>query len=224
MMQPSMPQMQSQAPPMGQSPLSQGATITHVPSVQAQQPQQPPTQINGGMGVDASQRMARANEMQQRLSSGPGPPQQQQQQQHAMLSNLQAPSLLNWAKEQTSRSGASFSDREPGFNDPCGMNTLHNLPPPPRCAPASESFSGMPGNLGGADAAAGIQFALKVLTSDNRWETMTFTSGDDLQRISQTFLSRTGLKGAFQSGLVSKMQSMISQGQAQSSVDIVDLI
>eukprot|EP00927_Polykrikos_kofoidii_P003293 TRINITY_DN11310_c0_g2_i1.p1 TRINITY_DN11310_c0_g2~~TRINITY_DN11310_c0_g2_i1.p1 ORF type:complete len:1622 (+),score=331.74 TRINITY_DN11310_c0_g2_i1:190-5055(+) len=74
---------------------------------------------------------------------------------------------------------------------------------------------------GGAGAA---EFHLKVLTSDNRWETLTFRSSDRLDRVGQSFLNRHGLKGAFHAGLVAKMQSMIQSGQSTASVDIVDLI
>lgn len=120
-----------------------------------------------------------------------------------------------------------------------GLNTLHNLPPPPRSAPAAEGSSCDP-VLGGALSCdmpnlsrdrsglggmpGGLQFSLTVLTSDSRWELLNFSPGEDLDQKGAAFLQQKGLKAAFQAGLVSKMRTMIQLGQAQSSVDIVDLI
>jgi hypothetical protein len=104
-----------------------------------------------------------------------------------------------------------------------GAGTFTQQAPPPREAPHHAAQAASRGGGGGSRAGGG-QFVLKVLTSDNRWEQVAFSPGDRLEQVGSSFLSRTGLKGAFQAGLVSKMRTMISSGQAQSSVDIVDLI
>jgi len=187
----------------------------------------------GTTGLEISQRMARANELQRRLASSP-----QQAGPHASFSppiSLNTPSLLNWAKEAAEQ--GQFRDGDPiGL----GLDTLHNLPPPPRSAPAVDA---MPASRGGGRTAdsrdprcvggrgssgggggGGSRHALTVLTSENRWETLTFLSNGNLEQQARDFLAQKGLKAAFISGLLSKMKSMVSTGQAQSSVDIVDLI
>jgi len=108
-----------------------------------------------------------------------------------------------------------------------GLGTLHNLPPPPRSAPAAEASPPAGGGDGyGRGGGGGGQgpFSLTVLTSDSRWETLSFYAGDNLDHKGSVFLEQKGLKAAFHPGLVSKMRSMITMGQAQSSVDIVDLL
>jgi len=75
-----------------------------------------------------------------------------------------------------------------------------------------------------ASGAAGPQYSLTVLTSDSRWELLNFGPGENLEHKGAAFLRQKGLKAAFQAGIVSKMHEMIQMGQAQSSVDIVDLI
>merc|ERR1719221_467615 len=114
-----------------------------------------------------------------------------------------------------------FTDSDLGL----GLSNLPNLPPPPRSAPAAEAMpeAGALGISSGRNS-GGREVTLMVLTSDSRWETLTFFSGDNLEQLALAFLRDKGLKAAFQSGLVSKMRSMIASGQAQSSVDIVDLI
>lgn len=147
--------------------------------------------------------------------------------------NLHIPSLTGWAKEQTQRGNRYEESSFDQMDDPLGMglSTLHNLPPPPRSAPAAEAASGYGGGghggLGGGpggDPVPSRQFNLTVLTSDSKWETLNFSSHDDLDRHGSAFLREKGLKAAFQSGLVQKMRSMISSSQTNSSVDIVDLI
>jgi len=193
--------------------------------------------------LEVTQRMVRANELQQRLAGGkpqtPGAP--------AQLPpgvTLNTPNLLNWAKEHVSRGygGCPLLARHElpeeclqqhpcGDPDPLGLGlqTLHNLPPPPRSAPAaaeaatSSGGQGL-GSSGGSSGGGGGRFSLTVLTSDSRWETLSFSARDDLEQRGSSFLQAKGLKAAFRSGLVAKMQAMISMGQANSSVDIVDLI
>jgi len=186
-----------------------------------------------GHPLEVTSRMARATELQHRLSGQP-PPQTQTPQ--PLPFPIGTPSLLSWAKEHQQSGRFSASTPGPGFGragsysaqghdagDPMGLGlgTLHNLPPPPRSAPAAESGGGGPGP---ASAAKEPVHSLTVLTSDNRWETIAFSASDNLDSKGASFLRQKGLKAAFQSGLTSKMRTMIAQGQAQSSVDIVDLI
>jgi len=162
--------------------------------------------------------------------------------------NLNTPNLLNWAREQHAQHGQargvadSFEPQRScpsmgacgacggGDVDPLdfGLSTLHNLPPPPRSAPAAEASPPAGGGYGGGGGGGGGggqgPFSLTVLTSDSRWETLSFYSGDNLDQKGSTFLEQKGLKAAFHPGLVTKMRSMITMGQAQSSVDIVDLL
>jgi len=200
-----------------------------------------PAHQQGQHPLEMSQRLARATELQSRLSSGGGPGQPPQQTPQPLPFPIGTPSLLNWAKEhQQSRFngmtgngpsgpggfGSSGPSGHGDGGDPMGLglSTLHNLPPPPRSAPAAEA--GRSGPVGGGAAAREREpeHSLTVLTSDNRWETINFTASDNLELKGGSFLKQKGLKAAFQSGLTSKMRTMIATGQAQSSVDIVDLI
>jgi len=253
---PAMGQMASQR---AVSPLRQTAAVSSVAPLQApvsMSPLQPPhmpqapslsqggvtrTSLNAHQAsavLEMSQRMARATELQQRIgfSGGQQPAPQQQQRQAPLPINLNAPSLLNWAKEgyhgrQSMAMDNSMHEAmgfERQFSDAelsgLGLSTLHNLPPPPRSAPAAAEAVSLGLSGGGGRDSGGRQLTLTVLTSDSRWETFTFFAGDNLEQQGSAFLNEKGLKAAFQSGLVSKMRSMVSLGQAQSSVDIVDLI
>jgi uncharacterized membrane protein len=100
------------------------------------------------------------------------------------------------------------------------LQNLNNMPPPPRTAPASEGSSR--GN--GYAASHQARFALRVLLSDERWQSLTFTSADNLEAAAASFLRQEQLKAAFLSGLVERMRGMIASGQAQASIDIVDLV
>merc|ERR1719408_429344 len=98
--------------------------------------------------------------------------------------------------------------------DAMGMGTLHQLPPPPRSAPASQGLSGATGYLGGGGGGGAPQrHSLSVRTGDDRWETLGFSAADDMQSASSQFLMRRGLKSAFQAGLVQKMREMVAMGQ-----------
>jgi len=228
-----------------QAPASQ-LTVQAVPPPIAPQQQGYPGEHRPGLEV--TQRMQRANELQHRLS-GNKPQAAAPPAQLPPGVNLNTPSLLNWAKErvpwppteQASRGPParlapahemlSEDGMESPFGDPdplgMGMATLHNLPPPPRSAPAAAEAAAAYSGGSGYEAGAGggsMQFSLTVLTSDNRWETLAFSARDNLERQANAFLHSKGLKAAFRSGLVAKMQSMISTRQTSSSVDIVDLI
>jgi len=143
---------------------------------------------------------------------------------------MDMPNLLDWYKEQGNRARSLDEPRAPMMDDPqgpFGMQTLHNLPPPPRSAPAAEEAASCYGRIHGLDNAPEtncMSFTLTVLTSDSRWENLMFSARDNLEAAGSSFLQAKGLKTAFQAGLVSKMQSMITSGQTNSSVDIVDLI
>jgi len=100
-------------------------------------------------------------------------------------------------------------------------------PPPPRSAPAASFFddSNYDNSRGGGGGGARQQvFSLTVLTSDSRWETFSFSTTDDLDKKGSMFLAEKRLKAAFHSGLVAKMRNMVTMGETQSSVDIVDLL
>lgn len=192
--------------------------------------------------LEVSQRMARANELQHRLAVHQQPGQSQGQ-----IPGLQAPSLLNWVKsrgegqpheqsiQQRVPPPLAMPKEQQRFNDgetigALGLSTLHSLPPPPRSAPAAESamgggaYGGCGGCGGGCGGGGAASFHLRVLTSDSRWETLSFSAAGDLEGLASSFLQQKGLKAAFLPGLVAKMRSMSSTGQTQSSVDIVDLI
>lgn len=141
---------------------------------------------------------------------------------------MDMPNLLDWYKEQGNRARSLDEPRAPMIDDPqgpFGLQTLHNLPPPPRSAPAAEEAAfGRIHGLDSAHESNSMSFTLTVLTSDSRWERLMFSARDNLEAAGSSFLQAKGLKTAFQAGLVTKMQSMISSGQVNSSVDIVDLI
>lgn len=79
---------------------------------------------------------------------------------------------------------------------------------------------GGPGGMGGG----GAKLCLSVQIGDHRWETLYFSPGDNVQQKGSEFLQSKGLKAAFLSGLSTRMQQMVATGQAQMTVDIVDLI
>eukprot|EP00931_Biecheleriopsis_adriatica_P115993 TRINITY_DN9170_c0_g2_i1.p1 TRINITY_DN9170_c0_g2~~TRINITY_DN9170_c0_g2_i1.p1 ORF type:complete len:1624 (+),score=547.66 TRINITY_DN9170_c0_g2_i1:349-4872(+) len=158
-------------------------------------------------GLEVSQRMARANDLQRQLQGSPSMP---------AAPYIGAPSLLDWANKAAEQ---HFDGDAMGL----GLNTLHQLPPPPRSAPAAEAPPADSRSCR-SGSAPGQQHVLTVLTSDSRWETLNFSKSLSLEQQARSFLSSKGLKEAFCSGLVSKMKSMVASGQAQSSVDIVDLI
>ncbi|CAE7624232.1 unnamed protein product [Symbiodinium sp. CCMP2456] len=93
-----------------------------------------------------------------------------------------------------------------------GSSAELQLPPPPRSSPARDVSELRPADL-----------KLTVLTSDSRWETLMFHSGN-FEKQALEFLRQKKLKAAFVGGLAAKMKAMVAAGQAQSSVDIVDLI
>jgi len=93
-----------------------------------------------------------------------------------------------------------------------GSSLELQLPPPPRSSPARDS------ELRPAD------LKLTVLTSDSRLETLMFRSDGNFEKQALEFLMQKKLKAAFVGGLAAKMKAMVAAGQAQSSVDIVDLI
>merc|ERR1719387_2726010 len=88
--------------------------------------------------MEMSQRMARANELQQRLGGpspmGLGSP-------NLGSPNPNTPSLLAWASQGAGPQGPGAM---PAHEDPegLGLSTLHNLPPPPRSSPASQGLPG----------------------------------------------------------------------------------
>lgn len=166
-------------------------------------------QPQGASGLEVSQRVSRANELQRQLQASP-----------PAAPYIGAPSLLDWAK---AAEHGQFSDGADAMG--LGLNTLHQLPPPPRSAPAVEAVPDPRNHSSCRNGGSGHgqQHVLTVLTSDSRWETLNFSRGN-LEQQAKSFLTSKGLKEAFCSGLVAKMKSMVASGQAQSSVDIVDLI
>eukprot|EP00927_Polykrikos_kofoidii_P061968 TRINITY_DN5678_c0_g2_i1.p1 TRINITY_DN5678_c0_g2~~TRINITY_DN5678_c0_g2_i1.p1 ORF type:complete len:1517 (-),score=285.15 TRINITY_DN5678_c0_g2_i1:208-4758(-) len=113
----------------------------------------------------------------------------------------------------------------------CGCGTIGALPPPPRGAPASERTSlsaGVPPsssfNIGGGRADSKGRHILQVLVSEGRWEELCFCQRDDLDQVSSAFLRCHGLKSAFGPSLIDEMRTMMVAGQAEKSVDIIDLL
>lgn len=98
---------------------------------------------------------------------------------------------------------ASFPN---SFRSPAGSG--HVRPPPQACGYGSPRMS----------------HALRVRVSGDRWESISFVTGEDLHRVGGDFIRRCGLKGAFLSGLVAKMQGMVASRQELDNIDIVDLI
>eukprot|EP00930_Biecheleria_cincta_P079701 TRINITY_DN6760_c1_g2_i2.p1 TRINITY_DN6760_c1_g2~~TRINITY_DN6760_c1_g2_i2.p1 ORF type:complete len:1351 (-),score=257.66 TRINITY_DN6760_c1_g2_i2:26-4057(-) len=78
------------------------------------------------------------------------------------------------------------------------------------------------GSRGGGGGTA--QHVLQVRMADNRWESLNFGAGDDIERQGRHFIQKAGLKGAFMPGLVAKMRQMMAIGQDYACTDIVDLI
>jgi len=213
---------QSQVP--SRVPSQQGPPLAAV-----QPPQQGFNQVGlTGANLEISQRLARANDLQQRLVNNAPQPAFAAKMPPGIT--MEMPNLLDWYKEQGNRARSLDEPRAPTIDDPhgpFGLQTLHNLPPPPRSAPAAEEAAACFGRIHGVDNApdrSSLSFTLTVLTSDSRWENLIFSATENLEAVGTTFLQEKGLKTAFRAGLVSKMQSMITSGQTNSSVDIVDLI
>eukprot|EP00931_Biecheleriopsis_adriatica_P053956 TRINITY_DN31713_c0_g1_i2.p1 TRINITY_DN31713_c0_g1~~TRINITY_DN31713_c0_g1_i2.p1 ORF type:complete len:1464 (+),score=269.20 TRINITY_DN31713_c0_g1_i2:26-4417(+) len=76
----------------------------------------------------------------------------------------------------------------------------------------------------GYGGSSGTRHVLQVRMADSRWESLNFSSGDDIERQGRMFIQKNGLKAAFTPGLLSRMQQMISIGQDYACADIVDLI
>lgn len=89
--------------------------------------------------------------------------------------------------------------------------------------PFQPKFTSGPSFVSGGGQ-CGAQHVLQVRTSEDHWETIEFSAGDDMQRLGHDFILRHGLKEAFRPGLVAKMQQMVSIRQDYGLVDIVDLI
>lgn len=147
---------------------------------------------------------------------------------------IQAPSLLEWATHsgglppQSEMSGLLEWPMHRGGPPPwsetdLGMTTVHELPPPPRSAPAASRTPGSTSFLEGGGGSR-AQHRLNVRTGDHQYETVNFSDGDSLSQVASMFLTQRGLKLTFQAGLTEKMRSMVALGQASESVDIVDLI
>jgi hypothetical protein len=62
------------------------------------------------------------------------------------------------------------------------------------------------------------------MTSDNTWDSVTFVPDENLDELAWNWLSKRCQNPAFQSGLVSRMQQMVSMKLITASVDIIDLL
>lgn len=67
-------------------------------------------------------------------------------------------------------------------------------------------------------------YVLRVQMAEDRQDSFGFSAAQSLEQQAAMFLQQHALKPAFQSGLIEKMQRMVSSGQQSCSVDIVDLI
>eukprot|EP00397_Hematodinium_sp_SG-2012_P001843 GEMP01001848.1.p1 GENE.GEMP01001848.1~~GEMP01001848.1.p1 ORF type:complete len:1001 (-),score=212.80 GEMP01001848.1:1867-4869(-) len=72
------------------------------------------------------------------------------------------------------------------------------------------------------------RYQISIQVSDSQWETLQWSlpleAGKTLSQVCLSFLKERGLKDAFHSGLVYKMNQLPSSGQVSAMVDIVDLI
>merc|ERR1711920_333436 len=96
------------------------------------------------------------------------------------------PNMMNWQKDHQQVHG-SFREEDTmgGFG---GLGTLRELPPPPRSAPAADGFPPPPRTAPAADGMHGMgggsRHALKVLTSESKWEQLAFNASDRLESVS----------------------------------------
>jgi len=67
-------------------------------------------------------------------------------------------------------------------------------------------------------------YVLKVQMAEDRQDSFVFSAAQSLEKQAAIFLQKHTLKPAFQSGLIERMQHMVSAGQQRCSADIVDLI
>jgi len=155
---------------------------------------------------EMSQRLNRANELQQRLMS------ERQGMGYPMTAMPEAP---QFAAPQVPKFEFSCSP-PPG---PAGPDyQLDFMAPEPRgemWAPVGAYAGGNVGNH---------PYTLRVLTSNGRWEELYFSAADDMEEVGAIFLATHGLKDAFLAGLVDAMRGLVASGQAERSVDVIDLL
>lgn len=65
---------------------------------------------------------------------------------------------------------------------------------------------------------------LSIMTSDNNWVSLAFSTGDDLEQVATQWLQQRGLNPAFKPGLLAQMRQMANTKLITASVDIVDLL
>eukprot|EP00928_Gymnodinium_smaydae_P061747 TRINITY_DN45765_c0_g1_i1.p1 TRINITY_DN45765_c0_g1~~TRINITY_DN45765_c0_g1_i1.p1 ORF type:complete len:376 (-),score=11.46 TRINITY_DN45765_c0_g1_i1:40-1167(-) len=145
--------------------------------------------------IDVSQRLTKANELQQRLMAG--------------RSGYQKPS------------GSAFL---PSTINECD-DTISMLPPPPRAAAAHSAFdTGRAPHVRAETSSGAGRYVLHVLARDDLWIPLPFFANSDLHAIGDEFLRQNGLKTAFRAGLVATMRQMLETGDSDRRVDVVDLI
>ena len=59
---------------------------------------------------------------------------------------------------------------------------------------------------------------------DSGVQTISFSVSDNLDRVRKEFMSRHGLKAAFEDGLKRKMEQLLISGKDTDTTDIVDLL
>ena len=59
---------------------------------------------------------------------------------------------------------------------------------------------------------------------DSGVQTLSFTVSDNIDKVRKEFMSRHGLKPAFDKGLKRKMEQLLISGKETDAIDIVDLL
>merc|ERR1711974_144414 len=72
--------------------------------------------------------------------------------------------------------------------------------------------------------ASGQQFKLVVQLDDSLWDTLKWRESDNFLKAAQEFLQRNKKNLVFSTGLVSKMEEMVSSGAIQGDADIAMLL
>jgi len=65
---------------------------------------------------------------------------------------------------------------------------------------------------------------LSIMSSDNNWDSIGFSSGENVEQRARLWIQKQGLNPAFQKGLVRQMRQMVNMKLITASVDIVDLL
>lgn len=126
--------------------------------------------------------------------------------------------------DDPSSQGLPGMDVTAALGAPTASRMSRSPPALPEELPGFEAPNFMGGGCGRGGGGGTSQHVLQVRMADNRWESLNFSTGDDVERQGRHFIQKAGLKGAFMPGLVAKMRQMMAIGQDYACTDIVDLI